>query len=600
MSSEVPSASPGAAATETLLQNRYEVRERLATGTFFFTHRGHDRETGRSVAIKILKPEFAGDSEFTSRLLAETRSAETLRHPNIAHVYDVWRERGTVVIVTEWVRGINLKERIGRVAPFPTAVATDITVACAEALNYAHQSGFIHGDLRPENIIITPDGRVKITDFGVSGAVAESSRLQLSALPSAAYYLAPEVAQGRPADRRTDVYSLGCILHEMLAGEVPFNADTPLAVAVRHLNDPPPSLRASNPSVPITIEGMTLKCIQKEPIQRYTSMEALLVDLHQVREALQNDRPLTWTPLKRTEGAGVAVRNRTAVQREVIAEPADSGPSMRLLFGVAAVALTMIMGFFGAMIFFTSAPAEVSVPPGLVGLRAEEAAAELEHLNLKADVREDFSEDHAAGIVYDTLPKEGILLRSGKTVILWVSRGSQPVRVPDVVGGALARGREQLQSAGLAIGQIREEFSEIIAKGEVIAQSPIGGTEARKNTAITLIVSKGPAPAPEYPPVDLLPGLDLPQDLPPPDEEGSQPDLEARDHVIRVQVPRSSEGPQTVRIVVRHEDGVEETAYEQAHQPGERLEQSVTTLGAIGRCQIRVYLNHQLIKQSNV
>src|SRR5687768_9010792 len=158
MTPEGPSANP-AGATAPVFNNRFEVGERLAEGTFFFTHRGRDIESGQPVAIKVLKPQYAADESFSERLLNEAQSARRLRHANIAQVLDAWEERGTLVIATEWVRGINLKDRIRRVAPFPLAVAMDITLACAQALQFAHENGYVHGDIRPDNVIITPDGR---------------------------------------------------------------------------------------------------------------------------------------------------------------------------------------------------------------------------------------------------------------------------------------------------------------------------------------------------------------------------------------------------------------------------------------------------------
>src|SRR3569833_1359826 len=186
MTPEGSSANP--TGTVPLLNDRYELGERLAEGTFFYTHRGRDTQTGKPVAIKGLRPEYSGDESFAGRLLSEAQSAVNLRHPNIAEVYDAWRERGTVAIAAEWVRGINLKDRIRRVAPFPLAVAMDILLACTEALHYAHEHGFVHGDVRPDNVIITPEGRVKLTDFGVSSSISSSSRIQLNALPRAVYY----------------------------------------------------------------------------------------------------------------------------------------------------------------------------------------------------------------------------------------------------------------------------------------------------------------------------------------------------------------------------------------------------------------------------
>ena len=367
MTPEGPSANP-AGATAPVFNNRFEVGERLAEGTFFFTHRGRDIESGQPVAIKVLKPQYAADESFAERLLNEAQSARRLRHANIAQVLDAWEERGTLVIATEWVRGINLKDRIRRVAPFPLAVAMDITLACAQALQFAHENGYVHGDIRPDNVIITPDGRVKITDFGVGAAVAGSSRIQLNSLEQAAFYMAPELAEGKTPDTRSDLYSLGCLVYEMLAGVVPYDAETPLAVAVKHLNDPIPSLKKVNPSVPNAVDGMVAKCLQKNPAERYNAPLALLEDIHRVREAIRTDSSLAWSPLGSVAEEEVPkVRSRekaraTAPRAEAGARVAEAALDVLLLQIERATVRAPFAGMIGQRLVSTGDYVTTSTP----------------------------------------------------------------------------------------------------------------------------------------------------------------------------------------------------------------------------------------------
>jgi serine/threonine-protein kinase len=667
MSSDGPSANP--VSTAPLLNERYEIGERLAEGTFFYTHRGRDHESGRAVAIKVLRPEFAGDEAFSGRLLSEARSATSLQHPNIAQVYDAFRERGTVVIITEWVRGINLKDRIRRVAPFPLAVAVDILQACAEGLNYAHESGYIHGDLRPDNVIITPDGRVKVTDFGLGASVAASKQIQLAALPQAVYYLAPELAEGRSPDVGSDIYSLGCLLYEMLVAATPYEADTPLAVALKHVQSPVPSARKANPSVPNAVDGIAQKCMQKDPKARYPSLTALLGDVRQVQDAIRSDRPLTWSPLKPpVETAPVpektppprvtrperppkaepvnaapvraapvnaepvkvepAPRPEPAVRADPIskvqpvprAEPesrrpaerpprrpapsppsGDTGPSLKLLMGVALFGILMIAAFFVGVNFIIHAPEEVPVPR-LAGKSQADALAQLQRIGLKGDVREDYRDREPAGTVFDTAPKPGVTLRAQKSVTLFVSKGPQPINVPDTSGKDLSAARRELKTAGLATGNTREEFSEVVPKGGVISQSPLAGNQVRKGSPVDLTISKGPEPIPD--PQDeprnsgdqQTNGGSPGQDNGAGSANGGKPsaNLPEQEQEVTIEIPKSRVGPQTVKIVVRNADGTEETPYEQQHQPGETVTQMVTTRGAKGKSQIRIYLNNHL------
>lgn len=625
-----PANSPGTALP--LLLERYELGERLAEGTFFRTHRGRDVESSRPVAIKVLRPEFANDEAFCERLLSEARAACQLRDPHIAQVYDAWRERGTVVIVMEWVPGINLKDRVRRVAPFPMAVALDILLACAQALRHAHEAGVIHGDVRPDNIIITPDGRVKLTDFGVGMSSAASTRVQLNALPRAVYYQAPEVVEGRTPTPRSDLYSLGCILYEMLAGVVPFDAETPMAVAAKHLHAPPPSLKTANPAVPNAVDGIALKCMQKDPSARYPSVANLIADVEAVREAMRSDQPLNWSPMQAQ--AVVPPQTETVpMPRKSVPAPRsrpeprvhheDTGPSFKLLAGVALLAILMGVVFFGVVRVLTSTPNQVTVPEGLVGLSEAQALAAVQHAGLKAETRRDFTQKYASGIVYQVQPPSGTELRAGKSVQLWVSQGTEPARVPDVTGKKLDQARREIQDAKLSVGQVKEEFSEVVDTGQVIGQAPVGGTDVAKQSAVELTVSKGPEPQPAAPPEAVTPpantdtgtaatapdqGTPTPETgaapetatAPSPAPSVPSPDLPARDHEVTIHVPRGGSDPQRVRIVVRNQDGSEQTAYESDHQPGEDVTQTVTTFGSRGSCEIRVYLNGKLIKQRKV
>lgn len=587
-----------------LLRERYELGEEVAQGAFFVTYRGRDLHSGRPIAIKLLRPEFQSDEALAERLVREIGAVRVLQHPSIAAVFDVWQEGGRVVVVTEFVRGIDLKERIRRVAPFPLRVAIDIAVAIAQALAHAHQAGFVHGDLRPENVIVTPDGHVKVTDFGVGAALTANDRMQPSALPRAAYYLPPEVAQGRPPDSRSDTYALGVILFEMLCGGVPYDGDSPLAIAAKHLHDPPPSLRRRDAGIPLAVDGICQKAMQKSLIDRYESPAAMLTDLHAVREALIYRRSLNWTPMPLDPPPApatvanpmlVAEARRRYFSRPVPADEVeeDDGPSWKLLaLGALGIVGVILVGFLVATLMFQTPP-DVQVP-SLMGKTESEARRTLERLGFAVEVVSRPHEQQPEGTVYSQQPEGRATAKKGSTVTLYVSQGSPPLPVPDVVGERLTQAQRRLREAGFTVGDVTEEYSAVTPRGLVISQDPGGNSQARKGTPVDLVVSKGEEPPPEDLPVTVQP-MPPAGTAPPPG-----PVLPERRYDLVVRIPARGTEAVRIRVLVTDEDGSEHIAYDQMHQPGEEIATTVSGRGLEGRIRIRVYFDDRLVHDQRV
>ena len=582
---------PGdAGATIQVAQDRYEVGERLPHTAFFHVYRAHDREHDRPVLLKVLKPEFAGNEAFVSRLQTEVDAAASLSQSQIAEVYESWREGGTLVIAAECVRGISLSDRIERVAPFPLGVAVDIAIGIAEALEHGVHHGIVHGDLRPECVTVTPEGEVKLGDFGVGASLGSNTSIQLTALPGAVAYLAPEVAGGRPPTAVADVYSLGIILHEMLAGSPPFEADTPLAVAMKHQSEPPPPLRTLCDTVPPALEGIVLRCLQKKPGARYVSVLALLHDLRRVQQALRTDQTLNWTPQMPTPlKKEIPVATRSSGGR---AE--SGGPSWVVLAVVLPAVLLLLIGAgYWGLSAITAAPPDVQVP-GVIGQTTDSARGSLERSGLQSIVREEYHQTQPEGVVYSSEPLPNELVKEGATVTLYVSRGERPVKVPDVVGMGLTAARQAIRDAKLTPGTLTEEFNENVDKGQVISQAPSGTVNVDAGSTVDLIVSKGPEPVPEEPAaptVDVTP-LGTDGGFPP----ESQPDatLVSQFFDVDIHVPDGGGQRVRVRVLLSDLDGIEREEYNQLHDPGEDLTVTLQARAAAGAARIQVFFDSRL------
>jgi eukaryotic-like serine/threonine-protein kinase len=316
-----------------VLADRYELRERLGSGGMAEVYRGEDRVLGREVAAKILHPRFARDPQYVARFRREARAAAGITHPHVVAVFDTGEDEGTRYIVMQYVRGRTLKDLIGEEAPLPPEGAVEIATAVCDGVAAAHARGLVHRDIKPANIMLTEDGGAKVMDFGIARATTSDTITATAVVMGTAAYLSPEQARGEPVDARSDLYSLGCVLYEMLCGSPPFTGEHAVAVAARHVRDAPEPLAARNPDVPDDLAAVVMRCLEKDPDRRFQSAEAL-------RAAMTGGGAPAPTVSVTPAGGDTAV-----LPAQEAPEQAPDRPRLRFLALLAALAL---VGFLGA------------------------------------------------------------------------------------------------------------------------------------------------------------------------------------------------------------------------------------------------------------
>ncbi len=506
-----------------LLSQRYEILEKIGESALFTVYKARDKTLNRVVAIKAVSPAEADDVPFMQGLQRGLTASAILNHPDIATFYEAAQDGDTQFAVFEFVRGINLKERIRRIAPFTLSAAVDIACSIGEALHYAHSLNQPHGDLRPHNVIISPEGAVKVTDFGIMSGVARSPAAQRELLMRAAPYHAPELSMSQPGSAAGDIYAMGAILYEMLTGSQVYAASSPEAIADLHISAPIPSPRAFNQGIPRSIEGIVVKCLQKRPERRYASAAELLNDLKSVRDALRFGKPLSWSPIDLDPPVETAATSRSAAPkaepppaavvppREPVATATSSRAAampannrlraqdervstvIKVMIGVmTSVILLCLIGFVAIFRLDWAVPQPVTLPT-MVGRPLDQVRADAARLHLKLIEHGDYL-DRPRNIVYKTDKDPGSKLQTGHSINIWYSLGPMYVDVPNVVGLTVDEARQKLTDAGLTVGRVMPQFSKTVKQGLVIDQNVSHKKRVLHDTVVDLNFSDGPQP----------------------------------------------------------------------------------------------------------
>ncbi len=535
-----------------ILANRYEIVGRIGSGGMADVYKAMDQKLNRFVAVKVMKPEFQSDSTFISKFRREAQAAAGLANPNIVNVYDVGEDQGNYYIVMELVEGITLKEYIVKKGKLSVREATSIAIQVGMGLAAAHDQGIVHRDVKPQNIIISTDGKVKVTDFGIARA-ASSNTISANAMGSV-HYSSPEQVRGGYSDARSDVYSLGITLYEMVTGRVPFDGETTVSIAIKHLQDEMEAPSRYTPDLPYSLEQIIFKCTQKSVERRYQTMNDVIADLKrslmepdghfvQLGNLSDNSQTVLITPADQSAIRSAASGGNTgssdsaqvyssipAARKGVAEKPLDAGEEEEAeeeeadassglekavtigSFVVCGLIIAVLIYFIcrAAGLFGSSSPREeetvettvqsvesvvsdMTTVPNLVGMTESDATTTAQSKALGIKYVGEKSSDKAAGTIIEQTPAAGTSVAKNTTITYYRSSGPQTIAIPSVTGLDAEAAGKALGSAGFTNVKTVEENSEEVAKGKIISVTPVEGQQVTAATEITLTVSAGKA-----------------------------------------------------------------------------------------------------------
>lgn len=520
------------------LADRYEMLEEIGKGGMACVYKAWCNLLNRFVAIKVLKEEFKDDKEFVRRFNVEAQAAAGISNSHVVSIYDVGYEDGLYYIVMEYVEGTTLKEYIAEKGALPWREAAGYAAQICEGLEAAHKNNVIHRDIKPQNIIMTPDGVLKVTDFGIARASSVQTTMTMANTAiGTVHYISPEQARGGYTDRRTDIYSLGVVLYEMLTGKLPFTDDSPVAVAIKQIQESPDSVRGINPQVPAAMEHVTMRAMNKEQNDRYATAEDFLKDIERVlknpncqisgAEVNKNTQPtdVTESTIKLEkiydadiekyenekrksknkvgngdypDGSDHSEEERKLREISEKREKREQKKKERRVTAIAVLAAVLVvaaLGFaFSAMtggLSFLSGGETVEVP-NLVDMELEKAQHKYKEQGFSIIKDKEVQSDKTAGTILEQSPEAGTKKNKNSSLIIkvTVSAGNNVVTLENYAGKDRDEAEKALKQAGFQVN-IREDISDSVEKGKVIGQEPAGGTQVTSGTLVTLRVSKG-------------------------------------------------------------------------------------------------------------
>jgi len=474
-----------------VLGQRYEIIEHVGSGGMADVYKAHDRILDRIVAVKILHAQLASDEEFLRRFQQEAQGAARLSHPNIVSIYDVGEDKNRHYIIMEYIAGETLKTLIQREGPLSVDLSLRIAREIACALAHAHANHLVHCDIKPHNILVTSDGRVKVADFGIARAITSTTMTYDGNVVGSVHYFSPEQAKGTKITPKSDVYSLGIVLYEMLTGRLPFHGETTVSVALKHLQEEPLALRQIDGHIPPIVEAIVLKALTKDPEERPDSFE-LIEDIVQAERMLGFGGtiaiPVPEQEMTRRLDSAEA-DDYEMENGEEAGEPLPIYKTKKFILGIIFV---LFAGFaVGAFLSFGKfwSATEVEVPD-VVGRQMALATQLLEARKLRVNVAEIYDEKTPPGQVVSQSPEAGSSVKEERVVTIYVSRGGEELTMPDLKGLSRRAAEDKLGKMGLKVGSVYEKEAESDT-GTILEQEPAPGAKIAKGSSVDLTISKG-------------------------------------------------------------------------------------------------------------
>lgn len=487
-----------------VINGRYEIIKLIGEGGMANVYLAFDPILKRNVAVKILRGDLSNDEKFVKRFKREAISASSLAHPNIVEIYDVGEENGNYFIVMEYVDGITLKSLIKKRGKMILAEVLDITKQVASGLECAHANSIIHRDIKPQNIMVLDDGLVKITDFGIAVASNSESLTQTNSVMGSVHYLPPEQANGTGSTVRSDIYSLGIMMFEMLTGKVPFKGETAVEIAIKQLKEPLPSISMYRDDIPQSVENIILKACAKNPENRYANVTEMLYDLdHCLDQEHLHDRKYIYkypekvvvkdmenevSPVKKEE----PIEQVSLLDDEIVEKPKKKNKSKVILIVLLSICSLAVIGLLTTLIFFSRSKAKDVIIPNVTSKTTEEAIRELEKAGLVVDdeILEINSSTVEEGLVVKTNPLAGRTVKTGTNIKIYTSLGAKGITLEDYKGKNYLEVKGALEAYGINVIIEKQEVEQSQKPKEdlIIKQSPEAGTELVEGNTVTLYI----------------------------------------------------------------------------------------------------------------